>query len=649
MEEVLIADVEANDFVRGARKIWCIAIGPADSEEVTLYSDHSPGAPSLAAAVARLKAAKRVVFHNGVGYDMHVVNRVFPGTITLEQMFDTLIMSKMCWPNTLASLKIWGERLGEYKDDYDLGFDDFHPEMLPYCEQDVRVLRKVYHKLVEKNEQWGPALDVEQRFGFVMALQHIHGFKLNLEKAQALEATLSDERFQIERELKKVFPPILIPKKGNEPKASTPKWCFKTRTWTGVTTFTPKRDDKKLGRVKGAPFTKIKLQEFNPGSGAQVAMRLSSARGWRPQKFTDTGAPCVDNDVLDDLRYDEAKPLQRHARVVKQLGQLSEGKNAWLKLEEQSYVHGTVNQLGTRTHRCSHNAPNMGQVDKKDLRMREVWEADSLDDLIRLVAEDIVAEQTGVEKDDLLLGCDAESLELRMLAHYLAKYDSGAYGKAVVEGHKDDETDPHSLMRKAIGLYLRDSAKTFIYAMIYGGGDAKLGLIIQDDAREAILKGIPGAVMPKGSKSALGKAARAKAEAGIVGLDKLVAGVKKAHRRKKKFRAFDGRTIESVSEHSALNTVLQSAGALVMKYALVIFHFEIAVEKGWVDPHSLRPLAFNYCANVHDEFQMSVRPHLAEEVGEAAAEAIRLAGVRLGVRCPLAGSYDIGTNWKETH
>lgn len=222
-----------------------------------------------------------------------------------------------------------------------------------------------------------------------------------------------------------------------------------------------------------------------------------------------------------------------------------------------------------------------------------------------------------------------------MLGHYLAKWDGGTFYRAVIEGKKEDGTDVHSLNQQAIGLYDRDNAKTFVYALIYGAGDAKLGMTIIEDADKA------GKPRPKGSPYAIGKAARSRIENNIVGLGKLVRAVQK-RTNQGWLRGLDGRKVHIRSAHSALNTLLQSAGALVMKWAMLCF---------WEKERASHGRVYWFCANVHDEQQFEVLADLGfpEEIGQAFADAITEAGVRLGVRCPLSGSFDVGDNWAETH
>lgn len=587
--EVLIADCETDGFLDTMTRVWTLQIGTAEGEDVTVYADQ-PGFPPLREGLDRLKTADRVVFHNGMKFDIHAINRVFPNTLTPEQIYDSLVVSRLLEPQSKKhSLRDLGQRLGVYKGDFEGDFSRFSNEMVEYAIQDIVVGRAVYRdqqrRIAETGMNYDLAIWIECLFAYIISLQEQNGFLLDLPKVYALEAELRQELMDIKRELQEVFPPIV-----------TERYSEKT--------------GKRL---------KDKVEVFNPGSSSQIAQRFRDKYGWKPKVFTPTGKPKMDEKVLSKLKFPEAKAMLRYLRVQKQLGQIVDGDNGWLKLvdEKTSRVYGAVNTLGASTGRCSHFKPNMAQVDKKDKRMREVWKA---------------------REGWKLVGCDAEGLELRKLAHYIHPLDGGATVERIVSGKKEDGSDIHSVNQKAAGLYLRDSAKTAIYAMIYGGSDPKLGEVVINDALQA------GQPAPKGSKKALGEKLRSDLSKGTKGLDKLIRMVSKKAVKQGFVKGIDGRRIYIKSPHSAFNFLLQGGGAVVMKLAAVIFHFERVPQMGITYGED-----FAYCANVHDEVQIECKPELAEPIGQQFADSIREAGERLGVRCPLAGSYDIGDNWRQTH
>jgi DNA polymerase-1 len=247
----------------------------------------------------------------------------------------------------------------------------------------------------------------------------------------------------------------------------------------------------------------------------------------------------------------------------------------------------------------------------------------------------------------VLVGCDAEGIELRMLAHYMAKWDGGAYAETVANGRKEDGTDVHTVNRKAIGLRLRDSAKTFCYALIYGAGDFKLGTIVYDDFDDEKKARFDAAYRSKGQRQRafvkLGKSRRSALMTNLPALGQLVEAVKAQAAKKGYLRGLDGRLLHVRAAHSALNTLLQSGGAVVMKKALVLLDEALDL--------SIRSTGaiVEFVANVHDEWQMETTPEVADDVGKLAADAIVRAGVHFGLRCPLAGSYGVGKTWADTH
>ena len=621
--KVLIADLEANGLLDTITRHWCLSIGDPLTDEVICYADQA-GYKPMSEGFERLTKADRVVFHNGLGYDLHAINLFVPDHLKLKfsQVYDTLVISKMLFPDRRShALAAWGVDLGFPKGDFN-DFDKWHPAMATYCNQDVLVTMKVYRKLQkeligwfkQKKVDWRPAVALEHKVAFCLHLQEQHGFKLDMPKLTELYIELSGEKADIERGLQELFKPVFIPEKAS--------WDWKARVWNDVEVTLPKVSNKGRGVTKGIPYTKVTLQPFNAGSRPQCTYRISQAHSdWEPVKTTPTGVPQINEATLKNLIYPEAAALNRYLRISKQLGQVSEGANAWMKLERNGRIHGRINQVGARTHRMSHFSPNVAQVDKKDLRMREVWTAN---------------------EGDKLVGCDAEGLELRGLANRLFPYDGGAYAKAVIYGDKAKGTDAHSRTMKAAGMPDRDSSKTLIYATLYGSGNPNLGQIYVSAWKSH-------GVVKKGRLAGIGKRIRNDLAKGIKGLEELTDLCKQQTRDNKYLISADLRPILSDSEHSSLNSLLQSDGAVVMKEALVHFHFKLCVDAGHVDPVSFYPKTFNYCANVHDEVQMSVRPQHSEDIGKLFAQGIKEAGINLNMNCELSGAYEIGNNWKDTH
>ena len=298
----------------------------------------------------------------------------------------------------------------------------------------------------------------------------------------------------------------------------------------------------------------------------------------------------------DDKLLELAELVQEYLLLQKRVSQVE----SWLEaLGEDGRVHGRVITNGAVTGRMTHSSPNMAQIPNAGSvyghECRECWT---------------------VEEGNVLVGCDASGLELRMLAHYMKDED---YVKTVVEGSSKDGTDVHTKNQKAAGLQTRDQAKTFIYAFLYGAGPSKIGSIVGGGAKDgerlitSFLKATPAL---QRLRDTVGKYA---GKGFVPGLD--------------------GRKIWVRSEHAALNSLLQGAGAIVMKKALCIFYDKIKANK-W--PVKL-------VANVHDEIQMETTPEFADIVGKAARMSIIEAGEHFKLRCPLDGEYKYGRTWRDTH
>ena len=345
--------------------------------------------------------------------------------------------------------------------------------------------------------------------------------------------------------------------------------------------------------------------------------------GWKPLSLTPTGEPEVSEESLKSVRHPEARTLLRFLMVQKLLGQLAEGKQAWLNYVVNGKIHGDVNVNGAVTGRMAHSNPNIAQVPS----VRSVFGKE---------CRSLFSGRPGWP----LVGADADGLELRVMAHFMAMYDDGAYVKTVLEGDKRKGTDVHSVNARALLLdptkvYYdnvtgRDIAKTWFYAFIYGAGNEKLGMIITN-------------VRNKAKNTRIGKEKREALLANLPALKKLLEAIKRKAREQKFLYGLDKRKLHVRSEHSAPNTLFQSAGAIVMKKALVILDNELQ-SKGLIPNDD-----YEFCANIHDEWQIECRPEVAESIGLAAVRAIRAAGEHFKFRCPLDGQYVVGRTWADTH
>ena len=571
--------------------------------------------------------------HNIIGYDIPAIEFLYPDWHPAVGLrFDSAIVGKCIYPNLKD--KDWtNKRKGKLPDDFYAGGNklshwalragkrlkaDFDPkdfghtwksmpfteEMDDYCMDDVRANVDVIVMQQTASSYVAVACELELEVAEVIKWQERVGVRFDVEAGEKFAKMLYIKLHELEQLARESF----------------------GHFYTKDKEFTPKRDNKTLGYVAGCTVTKVKLIEFNPGSRKQIANRLTFKYGWAPTEFTEKGHVKIDEEILDALPFEEAKTIASYMTVQKRLSQLAEGKQAWLKVvKADGRIYGRVDQLGTGTGRMSHFGPNLAQVPKSGkpygAECRALFIADDGRDIV---------------------GCDADALELRILAHFLARFDGGAYVQTVLAGNKEDGTDMHTRNRIAAGLTLRDTAKTWFYACLYGSGDFNLGTIVMSEWDEQKLTKFYAAFVAgqkrRSKITALGRRSRSRVMASWEGFEELLEAVQDAAQRGY-LTGLDKRQIPVRSKHSALNFVCQGAGALVMKKALVIMFVEF------------KRLALDVLPllNVHDEVQLSTRPEESKRVGKIASWSIEQAGEFYGLRCPLGGDYQIGQDWSATH
>lgn len=506
---------------------------------------------------------EQVCAHNLVGFDAPVLRKVWGITIPANKAIDTLVMSRLLNPQLDGghSLKAWGNRLGDYKDEFKV--EDFDKgltqEMIDYCIQDVHVLETLHKHLTSELAKWAnpeQSLELEHRVAMYMAQQERNGFLLDVPYCTELLAEMRNRMLDITIEMQEVFPPIV-----------EERWSEKT--------------GKRL---------KDKVTEFNVGSRKQIAERLQSL-GVKFTKYTDKGSVIVDETVLSEINLPEAKLIAEYLMLQKRVGML----DSWLEhADNDGRVHGRVISNGAVTGRMTHQSPNMGQITSVKSaygkESRSCWT---------------------VPEGKRLVGCDLSGIELRCLAHYM---QDEAYTHELLAG------DIHTANQKAAGLETRDQAKTFIYALLYGAGAAKIGSIVGGSARQGqiLIENFMG---------------------NMPALDKLLRKVQRMAGQGY-VPALDGRRIIIRSEHAALNSLLQSAGAIIAKQWCIEIHkaFRFCGVK------SAKQVAF-----VHDEIQMECDADEAELVAKIMVDSAKKAGETLGFRCPVDAEAKIGITWYDTH
>jgi len=573
----LAFDIETDGIF--ATKVHCIVAIDIDTNEQYVYRSDKGNLHDFAKL---LGPDCTLIGHNIIGYDIPTLERVMGLSFGETKFIDTLVMSRLANPSRTGGHSL--KNLSRGTEDEKTHYEDWSiltDEMVEYCIQDVVATIGVYKRLLDELKHFSSeSIDLEHQTQTIIQRQVRHGWLLDTFRCYDLLAKLKERKFELEDEVHKRFKPKLkfvkeiTPKIKKDGSMSSVGLKFLGDAWNSV----------------GGRFSRLELVTFNLGSRQQIGEYLQDF-GWKPKNLTPTGQPIVDESVLKGIDIPEAQLIAEYLLVQKRIAQV----DSWLSAvdERDGRVHGYVNSNGAVTGRMTHSSPNVAQVpavySPYGEDCRSCWI---------------------VKKGYKLVGCDASGLELRMLAHYMNDPD---YTNEVLHG------DIHSTNQRSAGLTTRDQAKTFIYAFLYGAGDAKIGSIVGGTAKH-------------------GARLKAKFLDNTPSLQRLRDQVSVASGRGY-LRGLDGRRLMIRSEHSALNTLLQSAGAIVMKKALIILD-EYA--KIW-------GIDYEFVGNIHDEFQVEVREDHADKFGMLAVASIQAAGKQLGLRCDLDGEYKVGNNWAETH
>lgn len=567
------------------------------------------------------------------------------------------------------------------------------PELEDYCEGDVEVTAKLW-EMIQLRETSPEALLVQHLLADLMHRQETSGFLFDRDRAELLRDDLLVSKELLVEQLIAEFPGRYVPKKmmdaapigrnvnGGDfpdfgiseddedeirwwgypecPDRDSPKWKFKVCPETGKILSHARKE-------AGVWFTPIKWQEFNPRSRPQITTRLQDL-GWEPEEedYTEKGNVKANDIILRRIaeRFPVATILADLMAVNKLLGQLADGQNAWLKLvDDDGFLRPYTNPCGAVTTRATHSYPNIAQIPavrKKKVLVSELapitgketgivlpnallkgkpvlahnpdWQALSPEDKVEVVILGM-AGGWGYECRSLflvppgfvLVGSDLAGIELRCLAHRMAAYDGGAYGRVLLEG------DIHSENQRLAGLDFRDTAKTFIYAFLYGAGDEKIGKIISPLSSAA-------------KQRKLGKELKAKFLRNLPALNRVIRDTQKQASRQY-LLGLDGRRLFVRSKHAALNTDLQGMGATIAGWWLIFVH-EFLEDEGleWGYDKDYVQVAW-----IHDEIQIACREGLEEVVKQICIDAALEAGRYLGFKLPVDASAVHGLSWAETH
>ena len=597
----LVFDLESDGLYDEVTVVHCIVI-----HDITKQKTFTYGPESIANALNHLETADVLIGHNIIFYDLPVLEKLHNFKFN-KQTIDTLVCSRLIWPKEVLngiddeyypqvpgglkgspSLKAWGYRLSDHKIEFK-DFSQYSEEMAAYCRQDVNVTYKLWEKICKQNYALS-ALELEHRFAWCINKQIKAGIPFDTDAALDLVDKLKTKQKELEEKLKEVFSPIVHQE-----------------------TFIPKVNNAKRGYVKGQPFVKTRVEEFNPGSRQQIADRLKQKYNWKPERTTEKGNPILDDDVLEKLPYPEAKLLAEYMLIKKRLGQIADGNNAWLKLvnNDTGRMHGDLITNGCITGRCAHRNPNMGQVPASyspyGKECRSLFHA---------------------PQGWSLIGIDAKALELRCLAGYLARFGDTNYAKVVI----DPEADIHTYNQEMFGVATRDISKRLLYGLLYGCGSLKAGTIIDSNEKDE-------AVLRKLGSTAINSFMR-----GVPALQKLKDGIDQKITERNYLLGLDKRVLHCRSAFKGLNVLLQSAGAIIMKQVVINIHDNIEKNLGLVHGNDWEQMLM-----VHDEVQLACKPEYVEQIKEQALISFVQAGEYFDFACPIEGDAKVGFTWEETH
>ncbi len=582
----VVCDTETDGF-EAPTVIWCIVAKDYDTHEVYEFTSDDPKYLEKFRAFA--KGVDQWIGHNFLCFDAPVLCKLAGVDIKVASIEDTLILSRLFSPIRQGghSLARWGRILRQPKQEHD-EWDRYSPAMLKRCRTDVDLNTRLYTYLLNEGKGFSnKCRRLEHNVSYILEEAKQYGFKLDEPKARQLFQETYAKSSELAVSIVSGFPPI-----AKKIKDVTPRYKKDASLSSVGLKWLPDWEQQ-----VGGAFTKIEWQELNLSSPKQVVHRLNMA-GWKPIEHTKAGTPKISEPNLETLS-DDAPPQAQSIKEYLVCLSRARASKTWLKaLGEDGRVHGTILSVGANTHRCAHMDPNTanipgiiaksGKVQPYGQWCRECWT---------------------VDEGRVLVGADASGMQLRVLAHLMG---DPAFTDAVVNG------DPHQYNADLANIE-RPAAKTVIFALLLGAGDALLGYRI-------------------GGTRADGKAIKALFLEKIPALDR-VRKMMTDYARRGYFPCVDGRLIDIKSAHYALGVALQGIEQAIMKQAIVL----------WYNRKRKLALDSHLVGFVHDETQLDTIEEAGHTTGQLMVDCIIDAGQILKLNCPLDGDYKIGTTWADTH
>jgi DNA polymerase I-like protein with 3'-5' exonuclease and polymerase domains len=611
----LIFDLEGNGLLETITRLHCIVISELGKDHVYEY-----GPEQITEALAHLARADTLIGHNIQSYDLPVLRKLREWAPRPAcRIVDTLIAGRLILPHLAKidsevaarakdaafgqiygkyALEAWGVRLGIAKSGVEIdNFAEWSPEVQARCVSDVVVCKRLW-QLLQPDGYPRAALELEHNVSAICDRITTDGVPFDTAAAEQLRKCWKTRRSELEAQLRNQFPTVK-----------------------------------------------------NLNSRVQIGALLE-ARGWQPEQRTEkTKRPVIDDAVLETLPaiYPEFDGLAEHYILGRRLGQLANGKQAWISnVHTDGRLHGGLIHIGTPHSRAKHLQPNMAQVPNHKKGAPFAAECRAL---------------FRHPNNWVFVTCDQSNLQDRGFAHYLAAHDGGAYAQTFAAG-----IDQHWQTAIALGLIpqetarnksdkvhttIREGAKTFRYAFLFGAGGLRIGQIIAHTVR-AVMAIAPGGTLcaqfwagdKHPSEAVLRQTGRRIFNRFITatpGLRKLRANLSAEHRRRGWVEGLDGRRIPTEADYKSLNRIVTASEAVICKRWLIDVYAELC-ERFHYGPDGDAHLVLW----IHDELVVCCRPTIANLVGELLVRHARKAGEPYGFRVPLDADFKIGRDWAGT-
>lgn len=694
-----VIDLEANNLYPYQTQVWTLRIKRVKTDEWLKINPFSFDGDVRQEVINFIFGGMEqgdecpvIAFHNGLGYDLWVLWKDFNIDFQIGpdklcgldvQFFDTLYASQYLLPDREGghSLKSWGIRMGDHKIDYrelaiekgvitkkdpdGAEFRSWIPEMDIYCEKDCLITEQIFLDMFRQVtvEATFSAFKLGQKTFYLMAAQGFTGFKFDRVKAISLqpriENMINDLKDEIEPDL-----PVRELKKGEQKDYVIPKKPHKIDGSFSKTmlNFLEKHDGIAINNAKISIYG-VEILIY-PGLllNVKLPMKLDDQmalkdwfleQGWEPTmwnlkkingkparddhgqvirtspKIQESGKICPN---LLELDGELPQKIVRFLSLKNRLGILK----GWLKHERLDW-DGRIPAGSTgiaSTHRQKHtvvvNVPKAQDDVLLGKDFRSLWI---------------------VDEGNKLIGCDQAALEARCEGHWTSPYDGGMSARELIDG------DCHS--KNALAFFPKETAAFDINSADFDK-DAPTFKPYRSKSKNGKYAITYGASPPKvastlGLPQSRGKELFDAFWKANPALKKLKDAIEKfwIHDTNKKWiPGIDGRRLYSRSQHSLVNLLFQSTGAVIVDYSLCLFD---KVMGGLTIDEMGRP-HYLYKGHVvkrvqytHDEFGVECPEPIAPEIAHIMEWSMAEAGVKLNLSIPLIGEAKIGNNWSETH